>query len=523
MPRSSRTAALVLLVTCATAGRAVASPQEYAFHHENVMGTSLELRVRADVAAMAREAEARVLREIDRLSAILSRHDASSEFRRWQSAAKGPIRVSPELFEVLAACDRWRDASGGAFDPRVQVLAQLWADGARRGQAPSVEALTAAKLLLGRPAWRLEPEARTAERLVDTPLSLDAIAKGYIVEKACDAAGGLERGVRGLLLNVGGDLRVQGELIATIGLARPRGDSEATEPFTVVRVHDRAVATSGGYQRGLSVGGRWYSHIFDPRTGRPADRVACATVIAERSADADALATILNVLPPEDGARLVRGVAGAACLIVAADGRITRGEGWPRYERASGPPPAFAFVAMPPARQGDASAPGSWGEAFELAVDFEINRPGAPGERYRRPYVAIWIEDNDGRPVRNLLLWVSLGGAGPERWLLDLKRWYRQDQGRKETDDLDLVHTTARATRPPGKYTTLWDGKDNHGKPLPRGSYTLNIEAAREHGTYQIIRKAVTIASEPFVEELTGNVEIKAASLRYRRKAAGGK
>ena len=53
-----------------------------------------------------------------------------------------------------------------------------------------------------------------------------------------------------------------------------------------------------------------------------------------------------------------------------------------------------------------------WGDAFELAVNFEINRPDAGG-RYRRPYVAVWVEDKDGFPVRNLLLWVSQGGAGP--------------------------------------------------------------------------------------------------------------
>jgi len=138
----------------------------------------------------------------------------------------------------------------------------------------------------------------TAERLSDGPLSLNAIAKGEIVERACAAALVPGRGVRGLLLNVGGDLRVCGELLRTLGIACPRADSESSEPIAVIAVQDRAVATSGSSQRGFRIHDRWYSHIFDPRTGIPADRVASATVIAPRSADADALATIVMCLRP---------------------------------------------------------------------------------------------------------------------------------------------------------------------------------------------------------------------------------
>ena len=104
------------------------------------------------------------------------------------------------------------------------------------------------------------------------------------------------RGLHGLLLNVGGDLRVCGEAPRTLGIAAPWADSESTEPIALLEVKDRAVSTSGSSQRGFRINGQWYSHILDPRTGLPADRIASATVIAARSIDADALATICNVL-----------------------------------------------------------------------------------------------------------------------------------------------------------------------------------------------------------------------------------
>ena len=74
------------------------------------------------------------------------------------------------------------------------------------------------------------------------------------------------------------------------------------------------------------------------------------------------------------------------------------------------------------------------------------------------------------------------------------------------------------ATRPPGKYTLKWDGKDDNGKPVKPGTYTVVIEAAREHGTYQILRQEMEFTGTPKQIDLKGGTEIAAASLDYGRK-----
>jgi FAD:protein FMN transferase len=148
-------------------------------------------------------------------------------------------------------------------------------------------------------------------------------------------------------------------------------------------------------------------------------------------------------------------------------------------------------------------------------VNFELNQPS--DGRYARPYVALWVEDKDGFPVRTLLLWL-MRGRGGERWLPDLRRWYRSDQMRAVVDTADLVATVSSATRQPGKYRAVWDGNDDHKKPVKPGAYTVYLEAVREHGTYQLMRKEVTIGTQPFREELAGNLEVKAASLEYRQR-----
>jgi thiamine biosynthesis lipoprotein len=290
-----------------------------------------------------------------------------------------------------------------------------------------------------------------------------------------------------------------------------------------VSVKNQSVATSGMSRRGFDIKGKWYSHVFDPRTGRPVERVMGATVVASRGADADALAKICSLLEPGQSLSLIKTMPGVECLIVLADRHIVKSPGWNRLERvdsimlaqASTRPGGTTAKAEPEAKAGPA-----WNSEFELVVNFEINQPGAEKGRYRRPYVAVWAEDSQGRSVRTLALWVSLAGSGPFQWLPDLKRWFKSDEERKLAGKKDIFFAISRPTRPPSKYKLIWDGKDDDGKPLAAGDYTVFIEAAREHGTYQSIRQQVSLTDKPFREDLKGNVEIRSASIEYRRKAA---
>ncbi|RYG62124.1 DUF2271 domain-containing protein [bacterium] len=174
---------------------------------------------------------------------------------------------------------------------------------------------------------------------------------------------------------------------------------------------------------------------------------------------------------------------------------------------------AVSVTALPAM---SALAQGSWNRQFELVVDFEINQ--ADGARYRRPYVAVWIEDEAGNAVRTLSLWVQTRKPGP-RWIPDLKRWYRKERSRKGRDGGDLIETISVATRKPGQYSLTWNGRNDDGKLVPQGNYSVCIEAAREHGTYQLMRESVSIGSSPFRKSLGSNVEIKGADVSYRKKA----
>lgn len=476
----------------------------FTFEHENCLGTSLDLRISASSESAAKAAEAAVLSEIDRVAGIVSTYDPTSEFSRWLGTRGTAEKISPDLLAVLHLFDRWTARSQGAFNAGAGVVIDVWKNASKRGRMPAAAELAAATKVAQAPHWKLDDKTGAATHLDSSPLTLDAAAKGYIIDRACESALRID-GVSGVLVNIGGDLAMRGDVSGTVDISDPRDAAENAPSMARVALRDRAVATSGDYRRGFTIGTRRVSHIVDPRTGQPADRVISATAVARDAADADALATIFSVLKPEESARLSSGLPGVEYLLVLADGRRVESRGWKTLVAAE--EPSEGILAAPAAGGEEA---GLWDPSFKLDVSFEIAT--IQGVRVRRPFVAVWIEDADKYPVRTLALWFH-----GNRWLPDLRSWSRGDELRALAEGTDLTKTISSATRGPGKYTVEWDGRDNAGKLVKAGKYTVYIEAAREHGTHQLMRQEIDFSGAPQKMDLSGNVEISSASLDYHK------
>lgn len=307
--------------------------QPFVFHYEHVLGTSLELKVDAESESAARCAESIVLAEVDRLESVLSGWSHTSELARWQATHDVAVPVSPDLADVLHASDAWRARTGGAFNPAAQAIIELLRDGDARDVSPAL-----LEELRG-PLWQVDRGAGTARRLVRHAVSLDAIAKGHIVSRAAAHARDVG-GVTGVLLNIGGDLQHLGTSAALVGIADPSAPAENSAPIAVVRIRNAALATSGGYRRGFVLDGRRVSHIVDPRSGQPAQRVASASVFAPDCADADALSTAFSVMDPHDSVALADSLPGVGCLIIVeSGGAMMANDVWnahaitPRYDK----------------------------------------------------------------------------------------------------------------------------------------------------------------------------------------------
>ena len=295
--------------------------RRYLFCYEHVLGTSLELQVTAAHESAAQGAEAEALAEIDRLESILSGWSSTSELARWLETYDVDVPVSAELADVLHASATWRARTVGAFDPGAQSIVHRLCAGGSDDDASRV--LLPA---LHEPLWRVDRTAGTARRLARHAVSLDAIAKGYIVARSAARARAVD-GVSDVLLNVGGDVQHYGERAVVVGVADPFAPAENAPPVAAVRLHDAALATSGGYRRGFLLNGQRVSHIVDPRTGQPAERIASASVLAPDCATADALSTAFSVMPPDESVALAESL-GVGCLLVEQDGTVSTNASW---------------------------------------------------------------------------------------------------------------------------------------------------------------------------------------------------
>lgn len=482
---------------------------ESSFDH--VLGTSLELKFETASEAAAAAAEKSVLAEIDRLAAILSGYDAASEFSRWAKTRDEPVPVSAELFEVLALFDSWGARTGGALNPAAEAAGQLWRMAETRQAEPTPDELKGVVAMMSQRHWRLDSISHTATRLTDVPLRLNSLTKGYIIDRACDAALAAG-GIASVVVNIGGDLLVRGRAADIVGVADPQAAAENDAPLAHLSVRDRAVATSGDYRRGVTIGGHRFSHLIDPHSAKTVDTVQSATVVSPSATTAGALATALCVMGAVDGVALANTVSGVEYLLVLADGSRVTSAQWAGLEKAP-PPTAPRGVHAAVAGEATSSVAASAPATTEVLIHLEV--AAIAGGRVKRPFVAVWVEDKDHFPVRTVGLWFK-----GSRWLPDLRSWSRAEQLRGMSEGARSPESIASATRGPGKYTLRWDGRDDAGKPVTAGRYTVFVEIAREHGTHQVVHADIDTAGGAQRITLPANPELSAISLEVRPQTA---
>ena len=472
--------------------------QIFISHFENVLGTSMEIKIKTFTENQQAIVEKAVIKEINRLSKILSAYDTNSEFSQWMKTLHLAVPISKELFEVFNLYDQWRLRSKGSLDASAQVISKLWQNAASLQQIPSVDEMSKAVSEVQKIDWHLDVLHQTATHLSNSPLVLNSFTKSYIIQHAAKVAMQIEK-VQAIVVNIGGDIVVAGNLNETIQISNPKADAENDLPIDIIRLQNKSIATSGNYRRGELINGQWYSHIIDPRTGLTAGNIISATVVANKATDAGALATAFNILTPIESANLASTIPGVEYLIVTKEGERIKSKGWD-----------LLTIAAPVKLISEIAKPDQWNPDFELAVNFELAQ--LPGFA-RRPFMAIWVEDADKKSVRTISIWFN-----KDRWLHELRAWYATNYAQLIGEQGKLNSITS-ATRSAGKYSVKWDGKDDRGNYVKPGKYTLNIEAVREHGTYQLITQEINCKGTPQLINLTGNVEVAAASLYYKKKA----
>ncbi|NPV71910.1 MAG: FAD:protein FMN transferase [Firmicutes bacterium] len=315
---------LCVAVAAALALRGYLGTMQPVERSDILMDTFIRVRVYgrgADAAAQA------ALDEFRHLERLLNPYDEGSELAAInRSAGKGPVKVSPETFEVIEQAVRFAESSGGAFDPTVLPLVKAWGfSGTPR--VPAREELATARALVDYRSVALDKASMTVGLLRNgMGLDLGAIAKGYATDRAVAVL--RARGVKSALIDAGGNVFALGRKPLgfrrssewVVGIQHPR---QSSEYLARIRLENETAVTSGDYQRYFEADGVRYHHIIDPRTGYPARGLTSVTVVGASSTAADALSTTVFVLGERPGAEFLGRMAGFGAVLVTEGGGIT--------------------------------------------------------------------------------------------------------------------------------------------------------------------------------------------------------
>jgi len=225
--------------------------------------------------------------------------------------------ISPDFYYVLDKSKYYYDLSKGLFDITVEPLSGLWGFYNKEFALPSKESIDSTKAHIGFNKIKLLDNNKIVKGDNRVGISLNAIAKGYAVDKITNYFD--DNNIENYMVEIGGEVRVKGSnpLAQKWKIGLSSFELNVEDVFEYVLINNGALATSGDYRNFFVHEGISYSHVINPITGRPTENnVVSATVIADDCIDADALATILNIMNPEEAIILINQLSNVECIII---------------------------------------------------------------------------------------------------------------------------------------------------------------------------------------------------------------
>lgn len=492
----------------------MAQSKQINFHYDHILGTSLDIIVYCEDRLTAELAQKTVLSEIERLTRVFNSRLYNSELSVLNRSSE--MILSQDLYSVIVEAERWRFLTDGAFDIRIGEIENVWKSSSLKGTQPSATSLKERANLLKNSQLIIDHIKKKIFRPKDISFALDGISKGYIIDASIEKVFKILPKVKGLLVDVGGDIRCRGQGPNlngwNIGVFDPHSPEDNVVPEVILQVNNSAIATSGRGERDLKINGNFHSHTFSPDSGFSTDSVASVTVIAPNAMQADALSTAFSVMNPSEAITLAKSIPDLEFKISLTNGGSFTSINWGAHTIQTAPENLLsrvigklsnAFVSEAYAESRD-----TWPKGFKLSIKYEILKQTA--NRYRRPYVVIWITDPDGDIVKTLQVLGRRSGYQATNYV-----WSRK----MNTPNLSArVESVTRPTRYPGKYSVSWDGTNDKNVLVKKGKYKLHIEASRQRGGHSYYSKNIEIGETTFEEFLQAGGELGNAYIKFEKK-----
>lgn len=322
-------AVLAVLLTGCMAGKQEPQPQQYTATFLTLFDTVTTIVGRSDSEEAFTQTAQMIHDDLEvyhQLFDIYNSYDGITNLKDVNDAAgTAPVEVDAIIIDFLLDCRDYYDLTGGKVNVAMGSVLQLWHEARNHGiddpanaSLPDGQALETAALHMDFDAVVIDKDASTVF-IADPDVRLDvgAVAKGWSAQRVAEAA------PSGLLISVGGNVCATGPKDAAgtpwvVGVQHP---DKMGENLHTLYVSGGSVVTSGDYQRGYMVDGKWYHHIIDPATLQPSAYWRSVTIVCKDSGLADALSTALFLLPREAGQALLEN-AGAEAMWVDQEGNL---------------------------------------------------------------------------------------------------------------------------------------------------------------------------------------------------------
>ena len=254
-----------------------------------------------------------------RLEQMLSMHIPGSDVDRInQLAGKQIVHISEPTRKVLETAMTVAEKTDGLFDPTIGVLKNLWAFDSESPSVPNKDRI--AETLKKVDYHQIKMEDHQV-KLMQKGMAIDlgGLAKGYIIDSAVQKLS--DAGITAGIVDAGGDLRTWGHKQDgspwKIGIRHPRSQNMAL--LGVIYADVSSIATSGDYERFFFENGKRYHHLLNPKTGYPANGCVSVTIMTETAMMADAYATVVFIMGPDQGIDFVEKLNNVECLIIYED------------------------------------------------------------------------------------------------------------------------------------------------------------------------------------------------------------
>jgi FAD:protein FMN transferase len=291
---------------------------------ERLMGNAFEITVVDDDETRAQQKIELAIAEIKRIENLLTTFDENSQTNQINKMAGiAAVKVNREVFELIQRCLKISEITDGAFDITYgSIDKRLWNfDKTMNALPDKATAKAMVKLINYKNVILNEADCSVMLKEKGMRIGFGGIGKGYAAEMAKRLL--ISAGVAAGIVNASGDLAVWGLQADnkpwTIGIANP---NQASLPFASLNITGQAVATSGNYEKYITVDGKKYSHTINPKTGLPVTGIKSVTIISPNAEIADAMATPVTIMGIKTGLNLVNQIQQLECIIIDDNNNI---------------------------------------------------------------------------------------------------------------------------------------------------------------------------------------------------------